>query len=339
MTQRMVPASGPMLLLGFGVSRGLSLDKLCGLIDYAPHQLSDPSRMVPFETSLNLWHALIQSLPDENIGVGLGTFVRLEHGGMYWEFLKYLDNPRAVLRALTRFAPFGDSSCVDDPVVLLELEDRIELRYPKALKYDIPERVETLNVAILGVLSRVAGKPIPARVIRAAHKESPKRRLAEQAYGCTVLYECADDALCFDRAVALTPFPNASPEAAEGLIEMLERKLLPDARLPFIARLRRVLSVQAEKGDTSQRSVARALGLSVRSLQRELQNGGLRYSDELGAALKQVATALMRDRARTLEDIAVELGYSETSSFARSWKRLTGESPARYRARVLSQSV
>jgi Arabinose-binding domain of AraC transcription regulator, N-term len=82
MTQRMVPASGPMLLLGYGVSRGLSLDTLCGLIDYAPHQLADPSRMVPFETSLSLWHALIKSLPDENIGVGLGSFARLEHAGM-----------------------------------------------------------------------------------------------------------------------------------------------------------------------------------------------------------------------------------------------------------------
>jgi Arabinose-binding domain of AraC transcription regulator, N-term len=201
MTQRMVPASGPMLLLGYGVSRGLSLDTLCGLIDYAPHQLADPSRMVPFETSLSLWHALIECLPDENIGVGLGSFARLEHAGMFWAFLKYLSNPLEVLHGLRRFAPFGDSSCIDDPVTILELEDRIELRYPKALKYGIPERVEALNVAILGVLSRVAGKPIPARVIRAAHKVCPKRRLAEQAYGCTVLYDCADDVLCFDRSV------------------------------------------------------------------------------------------------------------------------------------------
>jgi hypothetical protein len=47
-----------MLLLGFGVSRGLRLDTLCSLIDYAPHQLSDPARMVPFATSLHLARAL-----------------------------------------------------------------------------------------------------------------------------------------------------------------------------------------------------------------------------------------------------------------------------------------
>ena len=43
------------------------------------------------------------------------------------------------------------------------------------------------------------------------------------------------------------------------------------------------------------------------------------------------ALALARAVRRNLE----ELGYSEASCFARTWRRLTGESPARYRARVL----
>lgn len=44
MTQRRVPAAGAMIMLSYGVSRGLDVDSLCGLIGLAPHQLTDPMR-------------------------------------------------------------------------------------------------------------------------------------------------------------------------------------------------------------------------------------------------------------------------------------------------------
>jgi AraC-like DNA-binding protein len=335
MTQRMVPAAGAMIMLSYGVSRGLEVDALCGLIGYAPHQLTDPLRMVPFETSLKLWRALIARLPNENVGVGLGSFARAEHYGVFWEFLRHLATPLDMLRGYERFAPYVDSSCIEDPVILETLGDRVELRWPLALKYGIAERVECLNVAILATLERRVGSRLPPRFVRSRDREDPKRRLAARRYGCEVIWNSPDDALVFDLAALQVTLPDAQPQVAAALVDMLERKLLPDARLPFVERVRRVLELQVARGEGNQGALARALGLGVRSLQRELQVLGLRYADVHGEALKRVATALMRDRARSLQDIALELGYSETSSFARTWRRLTGETPTRYRERLL----
>ena len=61
----------------------------------------------------------------------------------------------------------------------------------------------------------------------------------------------------------------------------------------------------------------------------------LRYRDVRGKLLESRAVELMRNQAYSLEDIALKLGYSELSSFSRSWKRLTGQSPANYRAQLL----
>jgi AraC-like DNA-binding protein len=335
----MVPAVGAMILLSYGVSRGVPLDVLCSVIGCAPHQLTDPQRMVPFETSLALWRTLIARLPEENIAVGVGSFVRLEHYGMFWEFAKHVASPLEFLRGFVRFAPFGDTAYIDDPVALVQVGRVYELRWPASLKYGIAERIETLNIALLSCMRRIASSPIYPAFVRSTERPTHKRCLAERAYGCEVSWGCADDALCFDEATLRRPFPNAQPQAARALMDLLERKLLPDARLPLAERLRRVVELQVQAGEASQRSVARALGLSVRTLQRALQQQGLRFSDVLGAAIKRVATELMRDGARSLEDIAVELGYSEPSSFARTWRRLTGESPARYRSRLLREGT
>jgi AraC-like DNA-binding protein len=332
---RFVPAAGPMILLSFGVSRGVELDTLCAGIELAPHQLTDPMRMVPFETSLALWRTLIARLPAENVGVGVGSFVRIEHYGMVWEFAKHVSNAREFLRGIVRFAPLADSVVIDHPLRLRNVDTQLELHWPAVIKYGMPERIETLNIALLSFMARIAGRDVLPCAVRAAHPVDAKRRLAEQRYGCAVRYDAADDVLCFDRATLDEPFPNAQPQVARAFMELLERKLVPDARLPIVERVRRVIELQAQRGEASQAAVARALGMSVRSLQRELRQEGLRYGDVFAEALKRVATELMQDHARSLEDIAVELGFSDPSSFARTWKRITGESPGRYRARVM----
>ena len=338
MTRRMVPASGSMIMLNYGVSRGLDIDALCTLLGYAPHQLTDPTRMVPFEVSLRMWRTLIAQLPDENVGVGIAQAGKLEYLGMFWEFTKYLSNGLELLTAFARFSVYGDTACIDDPVTVNSSGGLVELRWPASLKYGIPERTEALNVATLRWLHALRGVPIYPRAVRAANPVDRTRRIAEREYGCAVTWDSADDALCFDEADLLAPFPGADPRAAQALVQLLERKVLPTAKLPFGERVRRVVARQAVTGEVSQSAVAHALGLSVRSLQRGLQEVGLRYADVLSESLVQAAAELMLDRSRSLAEIAVELGYSEASSFSRTWKRLTGESPARYRARVLGAS-
>lgn len=331
---RMVPASGPMIMLSFGLSRGLDMDELCGAIGFSPSQLTDPMRMVPFETSLRLWRLLIARLPEENVGIGLASIIRIEHFGLLWAFLKHLPNALEALKAFAHFSPLSDTACESEPITVATAGEQVEVRWPASLKYGIPERVETLNGAILRTFTDLLGAPLIPSLVRAAHPVDSKRRIAEQFYRCVVAYDSADDALCFDRATLLRPMRNANPEAAEALRALVERKLAPDPRLPFGQRVRRIVEIQLRRGELRQSEVASALGLSVRSLQRGLSDEGLRYADLVGDALKSVATTMMLDQARSLDEIAAALGYSEASSFARTWRRLTGESPARYRARL-----
>ncbi len=80
------------------------------------------------------------------------------------------------------------------------------------------------------------------------------------------------------------------------------------------------------RGDAG--SMARALGLSERTLQRRLEETGQTFSGVVDAFRHEEALRLLGDRRLALAEIALRLGFSEQSAFTRAFKRWTGSSPA-----------
>ena len=69
--------------------------------------------------------------------------------------------------------------------------------------------------------------------------------------------------------------------------------------------------------------VARSLGLSRRSMTRQLGLAGVRFRDLLEAELRERAIRLKAARLGR-DDIAARLGYQDPSSFSRAWRRWFG---------------
>lgn len=81
-------------------------------------------------------------------------------------------------------------------------------------------------------------------------------------------------------------------------------------------------------------SAAAALGMSARSLQRHLQAEGTTFQDEYNAAQVRAAQALMRASEIKLTALAFEVGCSSPAHFSALFRRVTGESPSEWRARL-----
>ncbi len=96
------------------------------------------------------------------------------------------------------------------------------------------------------------------------------------------------------------------------------------------------LAVQLRHGlrqGWGQAEVARALGVSPRKLQLELQALGSSYSRELARVREALAKQLLARPELALKQIAAQLGFAELASFSRFFRGQTGESPSEYRAR------
>lgn len=84
-------------------------------------------------------------------------------------------------------------------------------------------------------------------------------------------------------------------------------------------------------GKTDIDGTAAMAGISVRSLQRLLNDHSLNYRSLLERVRITRARALLDDTGLTVTEIALALGYSEHANFTRAFTRWTGRSPLEHR--------
>jgi AraC-like DNA-binding protein len=77
-------------------------------------------------------------------------------------------------------------------------------------------------------------------------------------------------------------------------------------------------------------SVAKILGLSVRTLQRRLFDEGVPYIRIVARARLNIAQCMLDDPACKVIDVALDLGYSDQAHLARAFVRWTGLAPREF---------
>jgi AraC-like DNA-binding protein len=130
--------------------------------------------------------------------------------------------------------------------------------------------------------------------------------------------------------------PTRSADAA--LAQLLEdhARILAERRHPAAAAIRSevqnaIAAALPEGGSAA--DVARALHLSVRTLQRKLVAGGTSFREVADEVRCQLAEEYLADPKVSVAEVAFLLGFSDQTSFNRAFRRWTGESPGRWRNR------
>ena len=109
---------------------------------------------------------------------------------------------------------------------------------------------------------------------------------------------------------------------------------LPSGDTPEVRRA--VSAVRADLSvDISADDVARAAGLSVRTLHRRLVlETGLGFRDYLQRARVLAAMAALAEPYARVTDVAPRVGFESLGAFARAFRKIAGESPSEFRERV-----
>ena len=112
---------------------------------------------------------------------------------------------------------------------------------------------------------------------------------------------------------------------------------LPESSHPTAARALEL--TLARLGDVTPQRVARAVGMSERSLRRLFANEvGISFSLYLSRARLMHAMALLATTDHSVLRVAGEVGFDSATSLSRALRRWTGATPAQYRSRTKSNS-
>lgn len=194
-------------------------------------------------------------------------------------------------------------------------------------------RNECALAGFVAAMRTIAGADVTPDHVAFRHDAAGDPAQYVEIFGCPVTFGADGDVIALQPATL--DLPNRLGDA--GLSQFLTAHLkdlmhdLPED-LPIRDRLLRELAPRLSNGVPAAPDVARAMGMSERTLYRKLADAGLTYRDALHHAQLSLARDLLSGRSCSIAEIAFMTGFSEQSSFSRAFKRWEGKTPAQYRA-------
>jgi AraC-like DNA-binding protein len=158
--------------------------------------------------------------------------------------------------------------------------------------------------------------------------------LYSEVFRCPVAFGKPANSLRFSQADARRPLISADHRAAEWL-EFGARAALEamdDSRVT--ARVRAQLERMLQGDEPTLTAVASQLCMSERTLQRRLTGEGQTFRRVLDDMRRDVAQRSLAAGKRNVTELAYLLGFEDSNSFYRSFRRWTGTTPESYRRAV-----
>ena len=139
-------------------------------------------------------------------------------------------------------------------------------------------------------------------------------------------------ALSFDRALLDAASPYHDADLHHALRVFARRRLIQlGGRSSYATRVRDVLVRQRSPRQADMAAVARALGMSERSLRRHLSAEGTSFEATVSQALVLIAKRCLLHEQHSIKETAHKLGFASKAAFHRAFKRWTGMTPNEFR--------
>jgi AraC-like DNA-binding protein len=291
-----------------------------------PERMEDPNARYPIAEMQQLWALAIAATGDECFGLEVAqawhptTFHALGYSALASETLR---------EALSRAVRYSQVVTTGARLELQQNGEEVMLKMIGSLPEErlVPASIDA-GIASLVILCREGRggqiDPVRVRLTRAA---SVCAERLQAFFGCPIVFGATENAIVFRAADLDAHLLTSNP----ALLRVNEHLLTE-----YMARLDRsqiTVQVQAKliqvlpTGKLSEASMARALNLSLRSLQRKLNERGVTFRKVLEDTRRQLAQQYLQDSTLSVSEIAYLLGFAEVSSFSRAFKRWTGHAP------------
>ena len=202
-----------------------------------------------------------------------------------------------------------------------------------------PVAIEVTFASFMNSFLRALPDGSPVLEVQLSYPPPPHRSLYDQIFKVPIRFETGRNALRLDKT-RLDRMPSPGNDYAFGLFlhhaDDLLARLQTDETIS--ARIEHQILPDLHKGSLSMDQVAHDLGMSRQTLYRRLKDEGLTFTDVHDTLRKKMACDYLAGQKISINEIAYLLGFSETSSFVRAFKRWTDKSPAAYRRSLTQQA-
>ena len=294
-----------------------------------PKRLKDPEVRIRFSSVNKIWVRLAEISDDPCFGL---QTIKFWHPS-YMHALGYAWLASSTLReALNRFVRY--SRIVSEAGGFLLEETSVGFSFivdSKFAEMRLPETVDAIMAIVFYMCQLNYGSDLKPVSVHLAHSEPSCAEKYFDHYKSEVHFDESRYSITLAKSDVDKELPGSNPHLA-SLNEKVITKYLSKLRKDnIIHRAKVCITDKLQSGSVTSDAVAKCLGLSERSLQRRLNEGGTTFLTLKDEVRKELSLNYVRDINIDIAEIAFLLGYSDQSTFSRSFKRMTGMSPSEVR--------
>lgn len=300
--------------------------------------LGDPEARFPTEEVSRLWRLAVERSGNPVVGLAGALVPKPAVFDVVGYAMMSSPDLRGVLERAVRYIRI-----VSDAATLAVTADDDGCRLRLELlggEDEVPWQRYCFNLmSVLSFLQWIMDRNLHVLALELTASTNDDVRPALAPAGCQLRFGASVNALLFSHADVARALPTAHPQLASVHARLANEYLARLDRTGTIARVRAAILDGLKDGQPQRATVARALGMSERTLQRRLEAEGASFRRLLDDTHKEMARTYFRRHDLSLAEIAYLLGFNDQSSFFRATHRWFGTSPRQYRLRSMAIPV
>ncbi|WP_332748918.1 AraC family transcriptional regulator [Hydrogenophaga sp.] len=303
--------------------RGLDPHALLRSVGLSHALIDDPELRIPAEAAVTVLERAAQAGNCLDFGLRMAESRQLSDFGV----MSLLISHQATLRAALNIT-ISHRHLLNDTLAM-QIEDAGPMVIVREeVVAQVPAR--QANELAIGVLFRMCAALLGSRwrphSVNFSHQAPADLRLHKRLFACRLEFGSEFNGIVIPAADLEAPNPAADPVMARYAQRFVET-LLPVSDASMVLEVRKAVYLMLPAGRATIEYVAQGLGLSVRTLQRQLDMAGVSFSDVLGEVRRELAQRYIENPRYSMARVSELLGYSTPGSFTRWFSGQFGTTP------------
>ena len=304
-------------------------------IDYPiPAKVDAIQNLERFEFSL--WSELLTELNSKLKRPALGLEISKQTQAKHLGVLGYISSScQTVGEAMQRYHNLHRLIYDGTALELDIIDDSIAVSWalvPMNLMTLVTDEI-AMGAMIVHINQCIGQNKVNLKQVNFAHNAPKNIAIYEAFFGCKVLFNQPKTQVFLPLSELSRPFRYSDPTLQNLLVQQAEALLeqLPNRASKTDYHIQKAILQGLQRGQFQIEHVAEQMHISVRQLQRILQQQGTTFQQRMQSIRQMMAEQYLKDPHLSLQEISLLLGYSEQSAFQRAFKQWTHMTPQQWR--------
>jgi len=189
--------------------------------------------------------------------------------------------------------------------------------------------------ALMRMLRMLMGESYSPKEIQCFYARPATAIRFEHDLRCPIVYDMPVNKVLFEYADLHRRLASANAELQKVNEDLLLEKMHQLDRTCMVTRVTQAINKQLPTGEVFEKNIAVSLGVSLRTMQRQLAKQQQSFTQLLEEIRKQLAEQYLANSQMSLNEITYMLGFANQANFTRAFKRWYGIPPSSYRQQQL----